>query len=184
MNKFAVLFIICAIAAGSANANWADKEPWCFFPDKYPVTMQILQVQISLAQYSGLWYEIARKPMAFETECECAQAQYTPQGAKVGVLNSCSTKDGHTSSSEGYAISQNSYNSRLDVYFNPNTPGEYWILDIDPNYQWVVVGEPCKKFGWILSRTKTLSQQSLNARIQTLVDRGYDIHNLVYRGNC
>ena len=184
MNKFAVLFIICATFAESILASWADKEPWCFFPDKYPVSMVPLQWQVSLAQYSGVWYQLARKPNYFEDDCVCSEADYVPAGSQVLVLNSCTNKQGGNSTANGTATSYNSYNTRLDVFFSSNVPGQYWILDIDPNYQWVVVGEPCKKFGWILSRTKTMDQQSLNARIQTLVSRGYDIHDLVYRGNC
>ena len=143
-----------------------------------------LQWQVSLVQYSGLWYQIARKPNYFEDDCVCSEAEYLLNGNEVLVLNSCTNEQGGNSTANGTATSYNSYNTRLDVYFSSNVPGQYWILEIDPNYQWVVVGEPCKHFGWILSRTKTMDQQTLDARIQTLVSRGYNVHDLIFRGNC
>ena len=184
MNKFAVLFIICAIAAGSANASWADEEPYCYLPDNYPVSMNQRLIPVNLNLYKGLWYEIARKPTPPQAGCVCTQAQYTLDGSQVKVLNSCTTSTGNTISIEGYAVSMNKYNTRLNVFFRPNSPGEYWILDIDPNYQWVIVGEPCKKAGFILSRQKTLDEKIKQEGIRTLSRYGYDVSNLVFRGNC
>ena len=186
MNKFAVLFIICAIAAGSANANWADVEPYCYFPDKYPVSMHQRTVPVDLNLYSGVWYEIVRKPMVQQTGCVCTQAEYTlsEDQRQVKVQNTCITAEGRQINIEGYAVPANQYHTRLNVYFRPNSPGEYWILDIDENYQWVIVGEPCKKSGWVLSRTKTMDPELLQQKIQTLAAKGYDVSNLISRGNC
>ncbi|MGB0844030.1 MAG: lipocalin family protein [Alphaproteobacteria bacterium] len=42
-------------------------------------------------------------------------------------------------------------------------------------YSWAVVGEPRRKFGWLLSRTKTVSPQTL-ASAKTILQRaGYDL---------
>ena len=29
---------------------------------------------------------------------------------------------------------------------------DYWVLALDPDYQWALVGEPGRKYLWILSR--------------------------------
>ena len=185
MNKFAVLFIICAIAAGSANASWQDYQPFCYFPDMVQVSLkQNTKAKVDVNLYSGTWYEIVRKPMSHQKECVCSQAQYTNNGDHIGVFNQCNTKDGGLKSASAKAYTANDYNTRLKVYFAPFIAGEYWILDIDPNYQWVIVGEPCKKAGFILSRQKTLDEKIKQEGIRTLSRYGYDVSNLVFRGNC
>ena len=34
--------------------------------------------------------------------------------------------------------------------------GDYWILEVGPNYEYAVVGHPSRLYYWILSRTPTL----------------------------
>ena len=48
-------------------------------------------------------------------------------------------------------------NTRLNVGFffgkpNDREPGNYSILDYDPNYNWVIVSDPNRLSGWILTR--------------------------------
>ncbi len=35
--------------------------------------------------------------------------------------------------------------------------GDYWILDLGPNYEYAVVGEPKRRYLWILSRTPQIN---------------------------
>ena len=46
--------------------------------------------------------------------------------------------------------------AKLKVWFFWPFKGDYWIIDLDPDYQWAVVGVPSRKYLWILSRTPTL----------------------------
>ncbi|MBY0574915.1 MAG: lipocalin family protein, partial [Undibacterium sp.] len=49
--------------------------------------------------------------------------------------------------------------------------GNYWVLDLDADYQWVLVGEPSRKYGWILSRTPSLDatiQKQILDKAETL----------------
>ena len=43
-------------------------------------------------------------------------------------------------------------NTKLKVTFFWPFSGDYWIIDLDPDYRWVTVGEPRRKYLWILSR--------------------------------
>ena len=172
---FAVLFV-------GANCKWADWIPFCLAPGTFPVSMTAYDGQVSLERYTGTWYEIARMPAPFQKNCACSQAEYglNTEGS-VDVHNSCVNHDGSSSEVTGKAYSKNSLNTVLSVYFNPVIGGAYWILDIDPDYQWVIVGEPCRKFAWVLARTKTMPADSLRARIETLRAHNYDTARLVYR---
>ena len=37
---------------------------------------------------------------------------------------------------------------------------QYLILDLDPRYQWVAIGHPSRRYGWIMSRSKTLPEST------------------------
>ena len=43
-------------------------------------------------------------------------------------------------------------NTKLRVSFYRPFYGDYWILAIDPAYEWVLVGEPQRKFAWVLAK--------------------------------
>ena len=52
--------------------------------------------------------------------------------------------------------------------------GDYWIIGLDKNYEYAVVGHPERKYGWILSRTPKLSEEKLNEAFDILKETGYD----------
>ncbi len=178
------VFIVCVLAISVSAEAWADVPPYCYYPDKYPVSMTVSPAQVDVSKYMGQWFEVARFPAPNQKDCDCAEANYTfdPQGF-VKVLNKCAKQDGTSSVAEGKAIPKNSANTKLEVFFGGPVAGNYWVLDIEPNYQWVVIGEPCKNMGWILSRTRQLAPEVLAARVQTLAQKGYDVSKLIYRGS-
>ena len=180
MNKLSAILI--AMLVVSAQCNWADQSPFCFAPQIFPVTLKTTPATIDVQRYMGTWYEIARMPAPFQKECRCSDAhyQFNAEGKFVNVHNTCLKTDGKLIEVIGKAYPQNAQNSKLNVYFNA-IPGAYWILDIADDYSWAVVGEPCKKFGWLLSRTKTLPVQLVQSKVDVFRAKGYDVSKLVYR---
>lgn len=118
--------------------------------------------KVELSQYLGLWYEIARKPMDFQAKCKSdVTARYTiNEFGNVAVDNRCVNLEGGELRSLGEAFVMNEpFNSKLKVSFLPESirwmpfgRGDYWILKIDSQYQMVLVGEPKRKYLWLLSR--------------------------------
>ena len=51
---------------------------------------------------------------------------------------------------------------------------KYLILDLDPNYQWTVIGHPSRKYGWIMARQKTLPDSIYEGILHRLAEKGYD----------
>ena len=45
---------------------------------------------------------------------------------------------------------------------------KYWVIALDPEYKWSIVGEPGRRYLWILSRTPTLDD-ALYRRLVTRV---------------
>lgn len=80
------------------------------------------------------------------------------------VENSCRNARGRCRSIEGTATPVPcSGNARLRVRFEGPAgwmpvarDGNYWIIALDEDYQWAMVGTPDRRFLWILARERSL----------------------------
>lgn len=144
---------------------------------------------VDLTRYAGTWYEIARLPMWFQRHCIDSRATYTiRQDGKVGVHNECLTDRGTVDQADGVAtVVDPTSKARLMVTFDnffarlvgPSREGNYWILELDPNYTVAMIGTPDRRYLWILSRTPQLDDaiyQQLVANAQRL---GFPVADLI-----
>lgn len=138
---------------------------------------------VDLVRYVGKWYEIASIPQTFAKQCVSdTTAEYTAlKDGKIKVVNSCATEKGDRSVAEGRAkVVDTNSNAKLKVTFVKlfdyifTFGGDYWIVDLEQNYNYAVVGHPTLKYGWILSRQPSLSAQDLEAIESRLTAMGYD----------
>jgi len=138
---------------------------------------------VDLERYLGRWYEIARYPSSFETGCVGVTADYSLRDdGRIRVLNTCieSTLDGPERTIEGSArIADSSTNARLKVTFFWPFEGDYWIIDLDEDYSYAVVGAPDRRFLWILSRTPTMNEELYQQILDSLPERGFDPDRLI-----
>lgn len=132
----------------------------------------------------GHWYEIYSIPNRFEKGCFNVTADYKLNANnKVDVKNTCRDEQGKIKKDvKGEAEVKNIDQKLLKVYFFRPAGlniwgGDYQILEIDPSYKWALVGEPSKKYGWILSRSKNLSESQLKVIKKSITDNGYDFAN-------
>ena len=58
--------------------------------------------------------------------------------------------------------------------------GDYWILDLDKDYKYAIIGTPSKEYLWILSRDKTISDEVLNKLLEKITNMGFDKSKLIY----
>lgn len=146
--------------------------------------------KVELDKYLGVWYEVARKPMYFQNKCDRdVSATYTlNENGNIGVDNRCYTKDGQLNQSVGEAFIQNApFNTKLKVSFLPESirwlpvgRGDYWILKIDDAYQTVLVGEPRRRYLWVLSRSAQPDQAVVKEYLDYAQSIGYDIGNVIH----
>jgi apolipoprotein D and lipocalin family protein len=139
---------------------------------------------VEVERYMGTWYEIARYPNFFQgPECVGTTAEYTLRDdGRVRVVNRCreNTLDGPERSIEGVArVVDAETNAKLKVSFFGPFEGNYWIIDLDADYQWAVVGEPSRRYLWILSRTPSLDEAIYAQIISSLPEKEYDPDTLV-----
>ncbi|HUU82821.1 MAG TPA: lipocalin family protein [Phycisphaerae bacterium] len=138
---------------------------------------------VDLDRYLGKWYEIARYPNDFEQNCVGVTADYSLRNdGQIRVVNTCRNPDGGTKKRiEGTArVDDRSSNAKLKVSFFWPFSGAYWIIDLDPDYRYAVVGEPGRKFFWILSRTPTMDDETLDGILQKMPGWLYDQDRLYY----
>ena len=138
--------------------------------------------QVDLSRYTGKWYEIARYPNRFQRKCQSdTTAIYTLRNdGKVQVVNACRTKDGTVTTARGTAkVVDKKTNSKLRVTFFWPFYGDYWIIGLSPDYQYAIVGEPSRKYLWILSRTPTMAETTYQQVLRLVEDQGYETADLL-----
>lgn len=140
--------------------------------------------ELDIEKYLGTWYEIARFDHRFERDMVGVTANYSwREDGKIKVINS------------GY---KNSFAAPKDTAIgkakipNPDNPahlkvsffwifyGDYFVMELDENYEWAVVGSSSDQYLWILSRTPKISdelKQDLQNRIR---ERGYKVEDLIW----
>ncbi|MBM3311604.1 MAG: lipocalin family protein [Candidatus Aminicenantes bacterium] len=138
---------------------------------------------VDLDKYMGTWYEIAAFPQKFQKGCHCTTAEYarTDKGY-VRVVNSC-RKDGPSgklTTAKGKAfVVKNSGNAKLRVQFFWPFRGDYWIIDLAPDYSFAVVGAPDRDYLWILSRAPQMDESLYREIVGRCAAKGFDIKRLV-----
>lgn len=136
-----------------------------------------------LERYLGMWYEIAKYPVSFEDGLVGVTAEYSLRDdGDVRVLNAglVETFDGRRKEAEAHAwVPDPERPAELKVSFFWPFRAKYWVIALDPDYRWAVVGEPGRKYLWILSRTPELdpaTYAAILARIEGELD--YDVGRL------
>jgi apolipoprotein D and lipocalin family protein len=147
--------------------------------------------EVDLKRYQGKWYELARMPMFFQRNCAQSEAHYAlKDDGNVAVLNRCRTLQGEWQEANGTATPQLPGETdklwvEFDNWFSRILPGvakgDYWILHIGDGYQTAVVGNPDRKYLWLLSRTPTVSSEVREELLAKARQQGYDTNRLIWR---
>ena len=165
MTRRIVLLLLLGLSAHSAQLAAQSR------PDLQAVP------KVDLTRYMGRWFEIAKYPARFERECDRdVTATYTKlENGEIEVYNMCVRENGRNKISKGKAhVADPSAPAKLKVTFFWPFFGDYWIIDLDPQYRWAVVGEPHRKYLWILSRVPHMDPATLAEIKSHLPQKGYD----------
>ncbi len=133
-------------------------SPFILAQDEKSVPQTVKSV--NLQKYTGTWYEIAKIPNSFQDHCiKNTTATYQlDEDGEIIVINRCVDEESDIDEAEGIArVVDTLSNSKLEVSFVSVLGinlfwGDYWILGLEENYNYVVVGTPNRKYGWILAR--------------------------------
>lgn len=143
---------------------------------------------LDVPRYLGTWYEIAKFPNWFQKKCVSnTKAVYAAKSdGNLRVLNSCKTASGETSEAEGLARQIGAKDSpKLEVRFAPEwlsflplVWGDYWVIDLDSQYQVAAVSDPRREYLWVLSRTPQIDPKAYADLLQRLKQQQFDIQKL------
>ncbi|QZT60708.1 lipocalin family protein [Mycolicibacterium austroafricanum] len=129
---------------------------------------------VDVDSYLGTWYEVGSVKQFFSIGLVNTKAVYSlnPDGSiKVENSGNYFFNNGPESSIVGSALPVDPTNNKLNVrFFGPpsaHPPGNYWIVDLDPDYQWAIVTDPTGFSGFLLSRIPVVSADFY----QQLLDR-------------
>ena len=145
---------------------------------------------VDLDRYQGKWFEVARYPNRFQKKCVGdTTATYTiKKKGIVEVVNECMTKKGKMDRAVGKAkVVNDETNAQLKVRFAPRwigwlpfVWGDYWIIDLEKeNYSYAVVGDPSRKYLWILSREPKIEEATYSKILSVIESKGFDTNKLV-----
>lgn len=143
---------------------------------------------VDLQRYAGTWYEQAHLPLFFQRDCERnTTATYTLRDdGRIDVVNRCTTADGRVKESRGVARRVGDSTSKLQVRFAPAVLsflpfvwGDYWIIALDDDYRWALVGSPSREYLWILSRDRVLDPDVRSKLVERARGMGYPVEKLV-----
>ncbi len=138
--------------------------------------------KVDLKKYAGVWYEYSRIPNSFQDNClqNTTATYHLREDGRVDVINRCIDADGDTIEANGIAqVVDTETQSKLEVSFVRLLGfnlfwGDYWIIGLADDYRYAVVGVPSRKYGWILSRKPTVSEEDFITIENILKAKGYN----------
>ena len=149
-----------------------------------PATTKPLEVvpHVDLQRYLGTWYEIATIPQRFQMGCVGVTAEYSLRtNGDIQVVNTClkETLDGKIRRARGKArVVDRTTNAKLKVSFFWPFWGAYWIIGLDADYQWAIVGHPNRTYLWILGRSPQMDDTLYQELLALIAKKGYDLSKI------
>ena len=174
------MFIISALFSFPAAVSIAQ--------DQSSAPLEVVPA-VDLNKYAGVWYELARLPNGFQKQCAGdVTATYTLlDDGRIKVVNRCRNENGEIEVAEGEAkrSGDDAPTAKLKVRFAPAILsflpfvwGDYWIIVLAPDYSYAVIGDPARKYLWILSRTPAVDESTYKIILDQVKTKGYDLTNL------
>ena len=129
----------------------------------------------------GTWFEVARLPNleadGFGQRCVDVTATYgkRPDGRiSVQTVSYNANAGMRRSQVNGTARPADPGGSRLVVMFYRLICGELWVVGLDPDYRWALMGTPTRRRLWLISRTPRLGPAEYDRAMGIAAAQGYD----------
>ena len=138
---------------------------------------------VDLDKYAGTWYEIARLPNTFEDGLKCVTATYElKDNGKIRVINRGHkvTSPDKVKEAKGTAwVPDAALPGQLKVSFFWPFAGDYYIIVLAEDYTYALVGDPSRKFLWILARSRQLDADTVAMLKAEAAERGFDVASMI-----
>lgn len=132
-------------------------------------------------KYMGKWYEYARLPNRFEDGMTDVQTEYSP--AKNGMIKVVNRgiKNNRQKEISGWAkfAGKNNEGELLVSFFRPFY-SSYRIIKLAPDYRYSIVCGSDRKYLWILSREKNLTETDKQEIMEFLKKHQFPTEKLIF----
>lgn len=164
MKRLPLLFLILGLAACASHPPLETVE------------------RVDLDRYMGQWYVIANIPYFGERGNLAGRAIYRPRedGRMDDIyLYKEDRLDAEDQRMEGVAwVVDETSQARWKVRFYWPFTFDYYIVELDPDYQWVIVGHPSRDYAWIMAREARLPDGLYEELLGRLDEHGFDSSQL------
>jgi len=130
---------------------------------------------IEIDRYAGIWYEIGRYSHWYEKGISNVSAEYIPRDGYIDIINRYEKSNKYDEIRGKAFIIPDSGNAKFKVQFHWPFKGNYWIIDLDKDYQWAVVSNPSQTNLWILYRKPIIDNEKLRPIVYRLVNLGFEL---------
>jgi len=135
---------------------------------------------VELVRYGGTWGEAASIPTFVEYLCAGDSTAQSPPVAERSrdVTNRCRTDSGVENTLCRAMVVAGTGAVRLQGSFVWPIRADYWVIGLDRNFQWAVVGNPNQKYVWIMSRTSQLTPGLIEAARWSVQANDFEVARL------
>lgn len=128
-------------------------------------------------RFTGEWYVISNIPYFAERNMVASKTTYL----KIGEHDYQDIYEAKEGSFEnkyeviiGKARCLNEERTKWQSTFFGVMRFKYEILDVDDDYQVMLIGHRSRNYGWVMARNSKISDQEYQRAMQTFIDNGYD----------
>jgi apolipoprotein D and lipocalin family protein len=139
---------------------------------------------LDLPRYMGGWFVIANIPYFAEKNCFDSVEGYALR-ADGRIDNKFACREGSFDAPMKpklktiATVYDRTSNAEWRVPFFRVIRVKYFVIDLDPDYRWAAIGHPSRRYGWIISRTRSLPDDTYLGILQRLRGQGYDTTKFV-----
>ena len=137
---------------------------------------------VDVNNYSGTWYSLYSIPTTYDKGSRETSGKYTwnANGSYFDVVTSYKKPGSdkvHSIESKVFQDAGTS-NAKMKAQFVWPFKVDYWVIELAPDYSYVVVGHPDHKLLFIMSRKKELDKKKYSEIVARCQARGYDVSKL------
>ncbi len=148
----------------------------CAAPDARGLPPLKSGAHVDLARYMGTWHVIANVPYFAENGKVATRDEYRLD-ADGNVETTYVYRKGFDQPEKTLAslgiVQPGSNNAYWIVRFLWLIRADYLVLEIAPDYSWVLVGQPSRKLGWILARDAAMDDALYASLLEKFRGYGY-----------
>ena len=144
---------------------------------------------VDLERFMGNWFEVARYVTPLQNECGAAKITYKMKKKEIEMIHACHEKIGKKTKVKRVTglgeVSDMKTNAKWKVSYLPvfknwhMFASSIWIVSLDPDYQYAILGHPTHKHLWILSRTPEISPEKYEELLAIAQSKGYKTKELI-----